>query len=45
VNGTWTMRRVLQGGLHIGVSYSVANYPAALHPATGGRRNSTGRQL
>jgi hypothetical protein len=29
--------------LHIGVPYSVPNYPASLHPATGGCRNVTGR--
>jgi hypothetical protein len=33
----------LQDGLDIGVPYSVANYPAALNPATGGCRNLTGR--
>ena len=43
VNGTWTMLYVLQDGLNIGVPYSVANYPAALNPATGGCRNMTGR--
>ncbi|HZC66190.1 MAG TPA: hypothetical protein VE545_06435 [Candidatus Dormibacteraeota bacterium] len=43
VNGTWTMLYVLQDGLNIGVPYSVANYPAALNPATGGCRNITGR--
>jgi hypothetical protein len=43
VNGTWTMLYVLQDGLNIGVPYSVANYPAALDPATGGCRNITGR--
>ena len=42
-NGTWTMLYVLQDGLDIGVPYSVANYPAALNPATGGCRNITGR--
>ena len=42
-NGTWTMLYVLQDGLNIGVPYSVANYPAALNPATGGCRNITGR--
>jgi hypothetical protein len=34
---------ILQNGLNIGVPYSVANYPAALNPATGGCRNLTGR--
>lgn len=43
VNGTWTLLYVLQDGLNIGVPYSVANYPAALDPATGGCRNMTGR--
>jgi hypothetical protein len=43
VNGTWTMLYVLQDGLNIGVPYGVANYPAALNPATGGCRNITGR--
>jgi hypothetical protein len=43
VNGTWTMLYVLQDGLNIGVPYGVANYPAALNPATGGCRNMTGR--
>jgi hypothetical protein len=37
------MLYVLQDGLDIGVPYSVANYPAALNPATGGCRNITGR--
>jgi len=43
VNGTWHMQYVLQNGLNIGVPYSVANYPAALNPATGGCRNIAGR--
>jgi hypothetical protein len=43
VEGTWQMVYVLQKGLNIGVPYSVANYPAALSPATGGCRNLTGR--
>jgi hypothetical protein len=42
-NGTWHMEYVLQNGLNIGVPYSVANYPAALDPATGGCRNLTGQ--
>jgi hypothetical protein len=42
-NGTWHMAYVLQDGLDIGVPYSVANYPTALNPATGGCRNITGR--
>jgi hypothetical protein len=43
VNGTWALLYVLQDGLNIGVPYSVANYPTALNPATGGCRNMTGR--
>ena len=42
-NGTWHMAYVLQNGLNIGIPYSVANYPAALSPATGGCRNITGQ--
>jgi hypothetical protein len=42
-NGSWHMLYVLQNGLDIGVPYSVANYPTALNPATGGCRNLTGR--
>jgi len=42
-NGTWTMAYVMQNGLNIGIPYSVANYPAALNPATGGCRNIVGR--
>ena len=42
VNGTWHMQYVLQNGLNIGVPYSVANYPTALNPATGGCRNIVG---
>jgi hypothetical protein len=42
VNGTWQMDYVLQDGLNIGVPYSVANYPTALNPATGGCRNIAG---
>ena len=41
-NGTWQMDYVLQNGLNIGVPYAVANYPAALYPATDGCRNLTG---
>jgi uncharacterized protein (TIGR03437 family) len=40
--GTWTMAYVLQNGLNLGQSYSIANYPAALNPATDGLRNITG---
>jgi len=43
VDGTWQLQYVLQDGLDIGVPYSVANYPAALNPATDGCRNLTGR--
>jgi hypothetical protein len=42
-NGTWVKVYVLQNGLDIGVPYSVANYPAALNPATAGCRNMTGQ--
>jgi hypothetical protein len=42
VNGKWQMDYVLQNGLNIGVPYSVANYPAALNPATDGCRNIAG---
>ncbi len=40
--GTWTMAYVLQNGLNLGQSYSIANYPTALNPATAGLRNITG---
>ena len=43
-NGTWTLQYVLQDGLNIGIPYAVANYPAALNPATDGCRNLTGRR-
>ncbi len=43
VSGTWVMDYVINDGLDIGVPYGVANYPAALDPATGGCRNITGR--
>ena len=42
VNGTWTMKYVLQNGLNIGVPYGVARYPSSLDPATDGCRNITG---
>jgi hypothetical protein len=42
-DGTWHFEYTLQDGLHIGVPYSIANYPASLNPATGGCRNLTGR--
>jgi len=40
--GTWKMTYVLQSGLNLGQPYSIANYPAALSPATAGLRNITG---
>ena len=43
VNGLWQMQYVLQDGLNIGVPYSVANYPTALNPATGGCRGIAGQ--
>ena len=43
VNGTWQLDYVLQKGLNLGTPYSVANYPAALNPATDGLRNITGK--
>jgi hypothetical protein len=42
-DAAWHLAYVLQDGLDIGVPYSVANYPAALNPATDGCRNITGR--
>jgi hypothetical protein len=42
-SGSWHLLYVLKNGLDIGVPYSVANYPAALSPATGGCGNLTGR--
>jgi hypothetical protein len=42
-NGVWQRVYVLRQGLHLGQSYSVANYPAALNPAPDGLRNLTGR--
>jgi hypothetical protein len=44
VDGTWKLQYVLQDGLKIGVPYSVANYPAALNPATDGCRNINGKR-
>ena len=44
ISGTWTREYILQNGLNIGVPYSVARYPAALDPATGGCRNITGTE-
>jgi hypothetical protein len=43
-NGTWQMAYVMNNGLHIGIPYSVEDYPTALNPATGGCRNMTGQQ-
>jgi uncharacterized protein (TIGR03437 family) len=43
VNGTWQLAYTLQSGLNLGQTYSVANYPAALSPATDGLRNITGK--
>lgn len=43
VNGTWQRAYVLQNGLNLGVSYSIANYPTSLNPVTDGLRNITGR--
>ncbi len=43
VNGIWQRAYVLQNGLNLGVSYSIANYPVSLNPVTDGLRNITGR--
>jgi hypothetical protein len=43
VSGSWTLDYVLQNGLNLGQQYGVANYPAAINPATAGLRNITGR--
>jgi uncharacterized protein (TIGR03437 family) len=40
--GAWKMAYVLQNGLNLGQPYSIANYPAAINPATDGLRNITG---
>ena len=42
-NGVWSMAYVLQTGLNLGQQYVIANYPAALNPATDGLRNITGQ--
>ena len=42
-NGTWSRAYVMQNGLNLGTPYSIANYPAALNPATDGLRNLTGK--
>jgi uncharacterized protein (TIGR03437 family) len=41
--GTWKLAYVLQNGLNLGQSYSIANYPTSLNPATAGLRNITGK--
>jgi hypothetical protein len=41
VSGSWTLDYVLQNGLNLGQQYSIANYPAALNPATAGLRATT----
>jgi uncharacterized protein (TIGR03437 family) len=41
-SGTWKMAYVLQNGLNLGQPYSIANYPAAINPATAGLRNIAG---
>jgi hypothetical protein len=43
VNGVWQLAYVMQNGLNLGQQYTVANYPAALSPATDGLRNIAGR--
>ena len=43
VNGTWQEDYVLQRGLNLGSSYSVAGLDPALNPATDGLRNLTGK--
>jgi hypothetical protein len=43
VDGTWQLDYVLQNGLNLGQTYSIANYPTSLNPATDGLRNMTGR--
>ncbi len=42
-NGVWARAYVLQNGLNLGRQYSIANYPAALNPATDGLRNIAGK--
>lgn len=39
----WHLAYTLQAGLNLGAQYQVANYPAAIAPATTGLRNLTGR--
>lgn len=43
VNGAWTPDYVIQGGLDLGVQYSVAGLPSTLYPATDGLRNIAGK--
>ena len=42
-NGKWNQVYVLQGGLSLGITYAVANYPTNLNPATDGLRNIAGK--
>ena len=42
-NGTWQMAYVLQNGLNLGQTYTIANYPSSISPATDGLRNITGK--
>ncbi len=41
--GIWKLAYTLQNGLNLGQPYAIANYPAALNPATAGLRNITGK--
>ena len=41
--GVWHLAYTLQAGLDLDTPYQVANYPAAIAPATTGLRNVTGR--
>ena len=43
VNSTWQEDYVLQNGLNLGASYSIAGLDPALDPATDGLRNLTGK--
>jgi hypothetical protein len=43
LNGSWQLAYVMNKGLHVGIPYSVEDYPTALNPATGGCRNMTGQ--
>jgi len=42
-NGAWQLAYVLQNGLNLGQSYTIANYPSSISPATDGLRNITGK--